>query len=314
MLNPRFGVRTSEPPLDRLIVGGGEHPCVLAGPPVSRRRGRGRAARRRRADRSRLAGGRLPDGRAGRCSRCRARTTRPASSSRSPRRRRWSTPRAASSFATPCSWPGGRLRRLATLGADSLALSAHKIGGPKGAGALVVARTPTSSVGEPLMRGGGQERGVRAGTENVAAIAGFGAAARAAAAEAASERRAARWRCAIVLLERGPRRRPGRGRLRRSRAAAAQHAVLRRPRGRGGDPDDRARSRRRRGQLGRGLLVGQGDAVARAGGDGGRAGIGARRDPAEPRMGVVREATSSASRRRSPARSGGMRGRTWGAL
>lgn len=59
---------------------------------------------------------------------------------------------------------------------DFLILSAHKIGGPKGAGA-VVARADLM-MPEPLIRGGGQERGHRAGTENVAAIAGFGAAAR----------------------------------------------------------------------------------------------------------------------------------------
>jgi cysteine desulfurase len=74
----------------------------------------------------------------------------------------------------------------AALGADFLILSAHKIGGPKGAGALIAA-SPDVSVAEPLIRGGGQERGLRAGTENVAAIAGFGAAARAAMAELASE-------------------------------------------------------------------------------------------------------------------------------
>ena len=64
------------------------------------------------------------------------------------------------------------------LGADYLAISAHKLGGPQGAGALVVRRGAPL---EPLVHGGGQERGRRAGTENVAGIAGFGAAARAAA-------------------------------------------------------------------------------------------------------------------------------------
>lgn len=64
---------------------------------------------------------------------------------------------------------------IATLGADFLILSSHKIGGPKGVGALV-------SRGEvlmpaPLVRGGGQEKGHRSGTENLAAILGFGAAA-----------------------------------------------------------------------------------------------------------------------------------------
>ena len=61
------------------------------------------------------------------------------------------------------------------LGADLLTLSAHKIGGPKGVGALVLAEGVQGL--EPLLRGGGQELGRRAGTENVAGIAGFGAAA-----------------------------------------------------------------------------------------------------------------------------------------
>ena len=61
------------------------------------------------------------------------------------------------------------------LKADLLSISAHKIGGPKGAGALI--RAADLHVARPVIRGGGQERGLRAGTENVAAIAGFGAAA-----------------------------------------------------------------------------------------------------------------------------------------
>jgi len=60
------------------------------------------------------------------------------------------------------------------LNADLLTLSAHKIGGPKAAGALVLGEGLLGP--EPLLRGGGQERGHRAGTENVAGIAGFGAA------------------------------------------------------------------------------------------------------------------------------------------
>src|SRR5439155_4681492 len=63
------------------------------------------------------------------------------------------------------------------LGADLLTLSGHKIGAPKGVGALV--RGGPVDL-DPLVTGGGQERGERAGTENVASIAGFGAAAGAA--------------------------------------------------------------------------------------------------------------------------------------
>ncbi len=60
--------------------------------------------------------------------------------------------------------------------ADLISISAHKFGGPKGAGALVLANGRLGFA-RPLMSGGGQERGYRAGTENVAAIAGFGVAA-----------------------------------------------------------------------------------------------------------------------------------------
>ena len=60
------------------------------------------------------------------------------------------------------------------LGVDYLTVSAHKLGGPKGSGALAVRGDAHLA---PLIRGGGQERRRRAGTENVAAMAGFGAAA-----------------------------------------------------------------------------------------------------------------------------------------
>ncbi len=63
-----------------------------------------------------------------------------------------------------------------TLDADLLTLSAHKLGGPKGAGALIK-RDEALHFAEPLIQGGGQERGSRAGTENVAGIVAFGAAA-----------------------------------------------------------------------------------------------------------------------------------------
>jgi cysteine desulfurase len=61
------------------------------------------------------------------------------------------------------------------LGVDYLTLSAHKLGGPQGVGALILGDDLPV---EPLIVGGGQERNRRAGTENVAAIAGFGAAAK----------------------------------------------------------------------------------------------------------------------------------------
>jgi cysteine desulfurase len=68
---------------------------------------------------------------------------------------------------------------IEALGADLMSVSSHKLGGPQGAGALI--RRGDIHVAEPLIKGGGQERGLRAGTENVAAIAGFGAACAAAA-------------------------------------------------------------------------------------------------------------------------------------
>ena len=64
---------------------------------------------------------------------------------------------------------------FATLGADTLALSAHKLGGPQGVGALVAGPRATL---HRQSHGGGQERGLRAGTENVPGVAGFGAAAK----------------------------------------------------------------------------------------------------------------------------------------
>jgi cysteine desulfurase len=91
------------------------------------------------------------------------------------------------------------------LKADLVTLSAHKIGGPKGVGALVLAE---GLVGlEPLLRGGGQELGRRAGTENVVGIAGFGAATKAAL--DALESDAIRVKGLQKRLESGLRRTPG---------------------------------------------------------------------------------------------------------
>jgi cysteine desulfurase len=68
---------------------------------------------------------------------------------------------------------------FAGLGVDLMSLSAHKIGGPQGTGALIVADGLV--LGEAVVRGGGQEGGRRGGTENLPGIVGFGAAAEAAA-------------------------------------------------------------------------------------------------------------------------------------
>lgn len=65
---------------------------------------------------------------------------------------------------------------IAALGADFMAIAAHKFGGPAGVGALVRA-DERLHVEEPVVRGGGQEKGWRGGTENVAGVAGMGVAA-----------------------------------------------------------------------------------------------------------------------------------------
>lgn len=100
---------------------------------------------------------------------------------------------------------GGKLAfSLADTGADLMALSAHKLYGPKGVGALIV-----KSHVELLtqLHGGGQERGLRGGTENLAAIVGFGVACEQAAAEV--EQRIARWTELKARLEAGLRALPG---------------------------------------------------------------------------------------------------------
>lgn len=92
--------------------------------------------------------------------------------------------------------PGRIECQIEKLNADLLSISAHKLGGPQGAGALI--RRGDIHIVEPLIKGGGQERGSRAGTENVAAIAGFGAAA-----AAAGQADTARMACLRDRLEAG---------------------------------------------------------------------------------------------------------------
>ncbi len=80
---------------------------------------------------------------------------------------------------------------MRSLGADTLTLSAHKLGGPQGVGALI------SAEGVPIIRtlhGAGQERGLRAGTENVPGIAGFGVSADCAARDLADSMAHVSWR------------------------------------------------------------------------------------------------------------------------
>ncbi|HHJ17723.1 MAG TPA: cysteine desulfurase [Gammaproteobacteria bacterium] len=83
---------------------------------------------------------------------------------------------------------------FAASGVHLMSLSAHKIYGPKGVGALIVDKSLQLV---PLVSGGGQEKGMRAGTENVAAIAGFGVAA-----ELAQSRLEQQGACLQALRER----------------------------------------------------------------------------------------------------------------
>jgi cysteine desulfurase len=110
--------------------------------------------------------------------------------------------------------PGRIDCRIGELGADLMSLSAHKLGGPQGAGALI--RRGDIHIADPLIKGGGQERSQRAGTENVAAIAGFGAAAAVAANQADAGRMAGLRDCleagikaispqAVIFGEKAPR-------------------------------------------------------------------------------------------------------------
>lgn len=92
---------------------------------------------------------------------------------------------------------------LNAAGVYGMTVSAHKIGGPKGAGALVIDKRVEL---EPLIAGGGHERGLRSGTENVAAIVGFGAACEIAAlrlTEASERVKALRARLETGLLDYG---------------------------------------------------------------------------------------------------------------
>jgi cysteine desulfurase len=94
---------------------------------------------------------------------------------------------------------------ISTIQADIVTLSAHKMGGPKGAGALVLVEDVKGL--EPVLRGGGQEHGRRAGTENVAGISAFGAAAKATI--RILQKDAARLRGLRNRLEEGLRQTPG---------------------------------------------------------------------------------------------------------
>jgi cysteine desulfurase len=178
-LNPQFGGGPNAPPLERLIVSAGEHACVLSG------------HRFPTAEAAPL----LPDGRIdldwleAACRRPgRALVALQGANNETgaiqPVAEAAALVHAADGFlfCDAVQLAGRMSCEVAALGADALMLSAHKMGSLKGAGALITARAGVS-LGAPLMRGGGQERGGRAGTESVVTIAAFGAAARACVAE-----------------------------------------------------------------------------------------------------------------------------------
>ena len=174
-----------------------------------------------------------------------------------------------------------------TLGVDYLTLSAHKLGGPKGVGALVIRG---HAVLPPLVSGGGQERRRRAGTENVAGHRrlrrrGRGRAAR-------SRRHAARAGAARAAGGAGPRDHAGSRRHRRERGAPAQHDQPGAARCQRRDAGHRARSRRRCGERGRRVLLGQGRGEPRAGGDGARART-SRAPPSASAWATARRSTTS---------------------
>jgi cysteine desulfurase len=178
-LNPLFGGGPNAAPLERLIVAAGEHACILSGhrfplAEVAPLRPDGRvdldwldaACRRPGRVLVALQGANNETG-----------VIQPVAEAAA-------LVHAADGFlfCDAVQMAGRMTCDLPGLGADAVMLSAHKMGGLKGAGALITAR-PGLSLGAPLLRGGGQERGGRAGTESVAAIAAFGAAAHASLAE-----------------------------------------------------------------------------------------------------------------------------------
>lgn len=106
----------------------------------------------------------------------------------------WATEHGARLHCDAVQAPGRIALDFRTLGATTMSLSAHKIGGPKGVGALVISgNTPVPA----LFPGGGQEGRRRSGTENVAAISGFGAAAKAALRDLTGAPRTAKLRDAL---------------------------------------------------------------------------------------------------------------------
>ncbi len=170
-------LRASGKPVGRLLVSGGEHPCVLTGHRFPADRvdvigltpdgvvdlGALRAALERNTDHPPVLALQAANNETG--------VLQPVAEAAALMRE------AGGITICDAVQAAGRIPlNIHELGADALLLSAHKFGGPKGVGALVI-DTGRLHIDETLVRGGGQERGLRGGTENVAGIAGFGAAA-----------------------------------------------------------------------------------------------------------------------------------------
>ena len=181
------------------------------------------------------------------------------------------------------------------LGIDLLALSAHKFNGPKGAGVLWVKRGTRM---QPLLTGGKHERNRRAGTENVAAIAGLGVAAQLALSKMGAE--AARVAGLRDRLEAGILREvPGAIVNGAREGSGAEHHQYQFRSRRGREPPHRARPRRRGGLDRLGLLVRNAGTVARPAGDGLSGASGAELAPVQP--GHVLDRRRSRPRGRHPA-------------